>query len=59
MAEKMTAKPSAKIIMFNALAPIIIKLNAASLRDSGRFRASSLNVFLGFNWNNSQFSLNF
>ena len=38
--EKMTVKPSAKI-MFNALAPIIIeKETPPSLRDFGRFPAS-------------------
>ena len=57
-AEKMTAKPSANIV-FNALAPMIIKTRTPQVfGDFGRFPAST-NAFLGFNWNNSQSLPNF
>ena len=51
--KRMTVKPSAKI-MFNALAPIIIKTETEILNVS-RLR----NAFLCFIWNNSQSLPNF
>ena len=57
-AEKIDCKAVSKI-MFNALAPIIIKTRTPQVfGDFGRFPAST-NAFLGFNWNNSQSLPNF